>query len=90
MKHECLDKFLSCKMEEHTSMGLHLAKMHRIHRRLTIEPKYKMTVHFAQSMVLRSLPPSYRDFVERFVKRNEPVNFHQLLGRVRLHEVKPI
>jgi hypothetical protein len=27
MKHDCLDEFLSCKMMEHGSVGMHLAKM---------------------------------------------------------------
>jgi hypothetical protein len=36
MGHECLNEFLSCKMEEHGCVGLHLAKMFRIHKRLTV------------------------------------------------------
>jgi hypothetical protein len=71
MKHDCLDEFLSGKMEEHTSVGMHLAKMHKVHSRLTVELEYEMTDAFAKSMELRSLRLSYRDFVERFVKRNE-------------------
>jgi hypothetical protein len=90
MKHDCLDEFLSCKMTEHTSVGMHLPKMKRIHRILTIELKYEVTHAFAKSMVLRSLPPSYIGFVESFVKENEAVNFHQLLGRIRIHEEEPV
>jgi hypothetical protein len=30
MRHECLDKFLSCKMKVRKCVGLHLAKMLRI------------------------------------------------------------
>jgi hypothetical protein len=89
MKHDCLDKFLSCKMIEHISVGMHLAKMNRIHRCLTVELEYEMIDAFTKSMVLCSLPPSYRDFVESFVKRNEAVNFHQLLGRIRTHNMEP-
>jgi hypothetical protein len=47
-----------------------------------------MTDDFAKSVVLRSLPPSYRVFVESSVKTNEALNFHQLLGRIKIHEVK--
>ena len=34
MKYECLDEFLSTKMEENTCLESHLANMHRIHGRL--------------------------------------------------------
>jgi hypothetical protein len=67
MGHECLDEFLSCKMEEHGCVGLHLAKMLRIHRRLTIELEFNLTDDIAKSVVLHSLPPSYKSFVKRFL-----------------------
>jgi hypothetical protein len=76
MWHECLDEFLSCKMKERECVGLHQAKMHRIHRRLTVELEYEMTDDFAKSVVLHSHPPSYRSFVKRFVKRDDSVNLH--------------
>jgi hypothetical protein len=66
MGHECLDEFLSCKMEEHECVGLHLAKMLRIHRRLTIELEFDLTDGIAKSVVLRSLPPSYKSFAKLF------------------------
>jgi hypothetical protein len=37
LRHERLDEFLSCKMEEHDCVGLHLVRMHCIHRCLTID-----------------------------------------------------
>jgi hypothetical protein len=37
LRHERLDEFLPCKMEEHDCVGLHLVRMHCIHRRLTVE-----------------------------------------------------
>jgi hypothetical protein len=86
MRYERLDEFLSCKMKEHYCVGLHLAKMHRIHRRLTVELEYEMTDDFAKSVVLHSLPPRYRSFVKIFVKRNESVNLNHLMT---LHEVEP-
>jgi hypothetical protein len=73
-----------------TSVWVHLAKMNRIHRGLTVELEYEIINAFTKSMVLRSLPPSYRGFVESFVKGNEAVNFHQLLGRIKIHEVEPV
>jgi hypothetical protein len=76
MRYECMDEFLSCKMEERECVGLHIAKMLRIHRRLTTELEYEMKYDFAKSVVLRSLPPSYRSFVKRFVKRDESVNLY--------------
>jgi hypothetical protein len=63
MGHECLDEFLSYKMEEHGCVGLHLAKMLRIHTRLTVELEFDLSYDIAKSVVLRPLPPSYKCFV---------------------------
>jgi hypothetical protein len=52
MRHECLNEFLSCKMEEHGCVGLHLVKMLRIHRRLTVELGFDLTDDIAKSVVL--------------------------------------
>lgn len=90
MKHECLDEFLSCKMEEHTCLETHLAKMHQIHRRLTHDLDYWMTDDLANSVVLRSLPPSYKNFVNEFVMGGESVTFQQFMARVRTVKVEPI
>jgi hypothetical protein len=89
MGHDCLDEFLSCNMEEHGCVGLHLSKMLRIHRRLTVELEFDLSDDITKSVVLRSLPPSYNGFVKRFLRKVEPVNFHQLLARIRLHETIP-
>jgi hypothetical protein len=56
MGHKCLDEFLSCKMEEHGCVGLHLAKMLRIHIRLTVELEFDLSDDIAKSVVLRLLP----------------------------------
>jgi uncharacterized radical SAM superfamily Fe-S cluster-containing enzyme len=88
MRHECLNEFLSCKMEEHECVGLHLAKMPRIHRRLTVELGFDLSDDIAKSMVLCSLPPSYKSFVKRFLRKDEVVNLHQLMARTRLHEIE--
>jgi hypothetical protein len=89
MGHECLNGFLSCKMEEHECVGLHLAKMLRIHRRLTVELGFDLTGDISKSVVLCSLPPSYKSFVKRFLRQAEPVNLHQLMARIRLYEIEP-
>jgi hypothetical protein len=82
MGHECLNEFLSCKMEEHACVGFHIAKMLRLHRRQTDD--------LAKSVVMRSLPPNYKSFIKRFLRRAEPVNLHQLMARIMLHEVGPL
>jgi hypothetical protein len=51
-------------MEEHTSVEVHLKKMHGI---LTVELEYEMINALANNVVLHSLPPNYRVFVERRV-----------------------
>jgi uncharacterized radical SAM superfamily Fe-S cluster-containing enzyme len=89
MGHECLDEFLSCKMEEHGCVGLHLAKMLTIHRRLSIELEFDLSDNIAKSVVLCSLPPSYKSFVKRFLRKAEPFNLHQLMARITLHEIEP-
>jgi hypothetical protein len=76
MGHECLDEFLSCKMEENGCVGLHVVKMLRIHRRLTVELGFDLQDDIAKSVVLRSLPLSYKSFVKRILKKAEPVNVH--------------
>jgi hypothetical protein len=89
MGHECLDEFRSCKMEEHGCVGLHLVKMLRIHRRLTVELGFDLPDDIAKSVVLRLLPTSYKSFVKRFLKKAEPVNLHELMAWIRLHEIMP-
>ena len=54
-------------MEEHTCVRAHLAKMDEIFHRLTVVFNYWMTDIFGISVILRSLPPSYKNFVESYV-----------------------
>ena len=49
-----------------------------------------MTYEFAIDGVLRSLPPSYKDFVIGYVMRGESFTFHEFLARLRTVKVKPI
>jgi hypothetical protein len=71
MVYNCLNEFYSLKMEEHTSVGIHLAKMHGIHRRLILEFDHEIPDPLANGAVLHSLPPSYRRFVIGFVMGGE-------------------
>jgi hypothetical protein len=64
MGHECLNEFLSCKMEGHECVGLHLANMFRIQRRLTVELEFNLMDDLAKSVVLCLLPPRYKSFVK--------------------------
>ena len=90
MKFECLNEFLSTKMEENTCLESHLANLHRIHRRLTGDLDYWMTDALAIDAVLFSLPPSYKDVVADYVMRGESFTFHEFLARLRTVKVKPI
>jgi hypothetical protein len=83
MVYDRLNKFYTLKMEEHISVGLHLAKMHRIHRHLILEFDHEILDPLANIAVLRSLPPSYRSFIEEFVMGGESVTFDELVARVR-------
>jgi hypothetical protein len=57
MIYDRLDEFHALKMEEHTSVDLHLGMMHRIHRHLILEFDYEIPDPIANGAVLRSLPP---------------------------------
>jgi hypothetical protein len=77
-------------MEDHTSVGLHLAKMHGIHRHLILEFDLEIPDPLANGAVLCSLPPSYKNFVKDFVMGGESVTFHELVARVRTLKVESI
>jgi hypothetical protein len=70
-------------MEEHTSVGLHLARMHGIHRHLILEFDHEIPDPIANGAVLHSLPPSYRSLIKEFVMEGEMLTFHELVARVR-------
>jgi hypothetical protein len=79
-------------MEENTCFESHLANMHRIHRRLIDELKYLMTDEFViDVVVLLSLPPSYKEFIEIYVMTGyDEITFHQCIVKLRHPKVKPI
>ena len=83
MKHECFDEFLSCKMEESTCVRARLAKIEEIFHRLTVVFHYWTTYSFWISVILRSLPPSYKSFVESYVMGGESVELPEFLEMVR-------
>ena len=45
---------------------------------------------FAITGVLRSLPPSYKDFVHGYVARGESFTFHEFVAKLRSVKVEPI
>ena len=87
---ELEDEFLSTKMEEHTCLETHVAKMHGIHQRLVEDFDYWSTDEFAITGVLRSLPPSYKDFVHSYVGRGETSHFHEFMVKLRFVKVEPV
>jgi hypothetical protein len=90
MVYDHLDEFYALKMEEHTSVGIYLAKMHGIHRHLILEFDHEILDPLANGVVLRSLPPSYRSFIEEFLMGGESATFHELVARVRCLKVDSI
>jgi hypothetical protein len=79
MIYDRLDEFFALMMEEHTSVGIHLAKMHGIHRHLILEFNHEILDPISNGAVLRSLPPSYRSFVKEFVMGGEIITLHELV-----------
>ena len=53
VRFECLNGFLSHKMEENTCLEQHLRIMHEIHHRLVLVWNYEMNGDFAIDGVLR-------------------------------------
>ena len=84
MKHECFDEFLSCKMEEDSCIHAHLARMQEIFHRLTVVFDYWTTDTFGINLILCSLPPSYKNFVESYVMSGESVALLEFLEKVRV------
>ena len=64
---ECLNEFISLKMEENTCLEQHLRRMHEIHYRLVHVWNYEMTDDLAIDGVLRSLAPSFKNYVRDYV-----------------------
>src|ERR1044072_9525178 len=71
---ELESKFLSTKMEERTSLGDHLDRMHEMYLTLVEDYEYwtmneSTTEEFAINTLLHSLPPSYGDYAHGYFGR---------------------
>ena len=77
-------------MEENTCLEQHLRKMHEIHHRLVLVWDYLMTDEFAIDGVLRSLPPSFKNYVRDYVMGGDSISFCEFCSRLRHVKVEPI
>ena len=87
---EVLDDFLSTKMEENTCLQQHLRKMHRLFFTLVDVWDYEMTDKFAIDGLLRSLPPSYKNYVKDYVMRGDSITFCEFVSQLSHVKVEPI
>jgi hypothetical protein len=87
---DCLNEFLTTNMEENTCIESHPTDMHRLYRRLTDELKYEMTDDIGKDVVLQSLPPSYKAYVEGYLMAGFDVTFHQCIIQIRSLKVETI
>ena len=87
---EVLDEFLSTKMEENTCLEQHLGKMHRLYYTLVDVWNYEMTDKLAIDGLLRSLPPSYKNYVRDFVMRGDSITFCEFVSQLSHVKVEPI
>ena len=77
-------------MEENTCLEQHLRKMHRIYYTLVDVWNYEMTNDLAIDGVLRSLPPSFKNYVRDYVMGRDPITFCEFVSRLRHVKVEPI
>ena len=87
---EVLDDFLSTKMEENTCLEQHLRKMHRLYFTLVDFWNYEMTEKLAIDGVLRSLRPSFKNYVRDYVLRGASITFCEFVSQLRHVIVEPI
>ena len=91
LRFEQLDMFLSLRMEENTCLRSHLKKMYDIYEHLVTSLDYGMTDIFAKEVVLRSLPPSYKDVVNSYVMKGDIyVPFFKFMVKLANVKVEPI
>ena len=88
-KYECIDKFHSKKLDEGASMEEHLTAMTRIYRHLADVFDYQIDDEMAIDVLMISLPPSYRGFIENYVMGNVELSWDEFLDHLRAHEVEP-
>ena len=90
VRFEVLDEFLSTRMEENTGLEQHLRKMHRLYYTLVDVWNYEMTDDLAIDGVLRSLPPSFKNYVRDYVMERDSITFCEFVSRLRHVKVEPI
>jgi len=88
-KFACIREFNSMKMEETTPLEEHLTAMTRLYRRLADVFDYEIVDATAIDTVMLSLPPSYNDFVESYVRGDIELSFDEFLDHLRDQKVEP-
>ena len=73
-----LKKFLSTKMEENTHLGTHLCAMEDLRDFLTQSLIHWIPEDLAVNVLLQSLPPSYGDFVDEYVRQDGWCSFQEV------------
>ena len=94
-KFELESKFLSTKMEERTSLGDHLDRMHEMYLTLVEDYEYwtmneSTTEEFAINTLLHSLPPSYGDYVHSYVGRGANISLQNFMTDLLAADIAPI
>ena len=92
---ELESKFLSTKMEERTSLGDHLDRMHEMYLTLVEDYAYwtmnkSTTEEFAINTLLHSLPPSYGDYVHSYVGRGANMSLQNFMTDLLAADIAPI
>jgi hypothetical protein len=82
-KFDCLNEFLTTKMEENMCIKSHLTNMHRLYSCLNDELEYEMTDDIENDVVLQLLPLSYNAYVEGYLMAEFDVTFHQCLMQIK-------
>src|ERR1041384_2224362 len=91
---ELESKFLSTKMEERTSLGDHLDKMHEMYLTLVEDYEYwtmneSTTEEFAINTLVHSLPPSYADYDHGYVGRGANMILQNFMIELLAAKVAP-
>jgi len=85
-RYEISEKFFTCKMEEHSSVGEHAIKMSGYTRRLE-ELGCKIPDELKTDRVLQSLPPSYKGFVLNYNMSGAKKSLPDLFAMLKTAEV---
>ena len=77
-------------MEENSCLEQHLRKMHKMYYTLMDVWNYEMTDDLAIDEVLRSLPPSFKNYVRDSVMGRDSITFCEFVSWLRHVKVEPI